>query len=237
MKRAFGWLVFPVVIVILVSLSLPIRQFRERHHADFREFLIALAIDVSHEPIIVLGDSITELTPLPSEVCGHPVVNAGIGGLRMSDFYDLGPRLLTRKPVFLVVVALGANDRGSSHARDDYLQLMMRLRPLSPRLISVSTAHDASTIAQIREAAAELEIPLIEPNISPEARVDGVHLNPAGYARWLPAVTEGILRECRREKTNCDAVCASDQRGALRLVGLAPRAARKEEQGSIPRTC
>jgi hypothetical protein len=53
------------VIVILVSLYLPVRQFRERHHTDFREFLIGLAIDVSHEPIIVLGDSITELTPPP----------------------------------------------------------------------------------------------------------------------------------------------------------------------------
>jgi hypothetical protein len=114
---------------------------------------------------------------------------------------------------------------------------MMRIRPISQRLLSVSTAPDASTVAQIREAAAELEIPLIEPNIPPEARADGVHLNPAGYARWLPAVTEGILRECRREKTNCDVVCASGQRDALRLVGLAPRAARKEEQGSIPRTC
>jgi hypothetical protein len=237
MKRAFGWLVFPAVIVILVSLSLPIRQFRERHHAHFREFLIGLAIDVSHEPIIVLGDSITELTPLPSELCGHPVVNAGIGGFRMSDFYDLGPRLLTPKPVFLVVVALGANDRGSSHARDDYLQLMMRIRPISPRLLSVSTAPDASTVAQMREAAAELEIPLIEPDIPSEGRADGVHLNPAGYVRWLPAVTEGILRECSREKTNCDAVCASGRRGALGLVSLAPRAARKEEQGSIPRTC
>jgi lysophospholipase L1-like esterase len=95
----------------------------------------------------------------------------------------------------------------------------------------------ASTVAQIREAAAELEIPLIEPDIPSEGRADGVHLNPAGYVRWLPAVTEGILRECSREKTNCDAVCASGRRGALGLVSLAPRAARKEEQGSIPRTC
>jgi lysophospholipase L1-like esterase len=185
-----------LIATVGIAFSPPVHRFRELHHTDIREFLISLALAEAVEPIVVFGDSITERHALPPEVCGHPVVNAGIGGLRTSDFDTIAPRLLAGRSPFLIVIALGANDRESPHARADYLRLIEELRPFSMRLLSVSVAPDDATVAQIRDAAQSAGVHFVDAKLGPEDRADGIHLNAAGYARWLPAVTSGILDEC-----------------------------------------
>lgn len=187
-----------LLATIIFALSTPVHRFRERHYSDKRELLIEVALFGVDSPIVILGDSITERAHLPRSVCGHPFINAGIGGLRISDFDDIAVRLLNGTSAFMVVIALGANDRGSGRAHDDYLRLIERVRPFSPRLLGISVAPDDETIAGIRDAAQQSNIPFIVPDIPAGSRDDGVHLNANGYATWLPALMQGILSGCER---------------------------------------
>ena len=50
-------------------------------HADVRRLMIAAALADADQPIVVLGDSVTEMAPLPRQLCEHPVINAGVGGM------------------------------------------------------------------------------------------------------------------------------------------------------------
>lgn len=187
-----------LLVIIIFAFSPPVYRFRERHYSDKRELLIEVALFGVDSPIIILGDSITERAHLPRSACGHPVINAGIGGLRISDFDDIAVRLLSGNSAFMVVIALGANDRGSARAHEDYLRLIERVRPFSPRLLGISVAPDDETIAGIRSAAERSNIPFIVPGIPTGSRDDAVHLNADGYASWIPALMQGILRECER---------------------------------------
>jgi hypothetical protein len=49
-------------------------------HVDVREFIISSQISRVQDPVIIVGDSVTEAAILPIQLCGHPVINAGIGG-------------------------------------------------------------------------------------------------------------------------------------------------------------
>src|SRR5260370_17545466 len=67
------------------------------------------------DPIVILGDSIVEASTLPRSLCGHPIVNAGIGGATTAS--NLGSFLadaLGDKRAALVVASLGGNDPAGS---------------------------------------------------------------------------------------------------------------------------
>src|SRR5258708_36763862 len=49
-------------------------------HAQARQFVIQSTLDRFPDPIVLLGDSIVEGSTLPRSLCGHAVINAGIGG-------------------------------------------------------------------------------------------------------------------------------------------------------------
>jgi hypothetical protein len=186
-----------IAIAIAIVLSPPFHRFREHHHIEVREFAIGLHISLMRQPIIILGDSLTEFHTFPSQICGHSVVNAGIGGLRISDFFDIAPRLLQRQRPFIVVIALGANDRGSIRAKDDYLELVEKLQPLAPNIIGISVAPDLPTINQIKMAAQEAGMEFTDAELQPSDRIDGVHLNSQGYERLEPALVKAIMARCK----------------------------------------
>jgi hypothetical protein len=60
--------------------------------------MIRAALDGLQSPIVVFGDSITEMARLPESACGHPIVNGGVGGASTPDFIDLARDLLTGQP-------------------------------------------------------------------------------------------------------------------------------------------
>src|SRR5258708_1638210 len=67
------------------------------------------------DPIVILGDSIVEASTLPRSLCGHPIVNAGIGGATTAS--NLGSVLadaLGGQRAALGVVSLGGNDAAVS---------------------------------------------------------------------------------------------------------------------------
>jgi lysophospholipase L1-like esterase len=165
-------------------------------HQDVRLFIIKAALGELNQPIVVIGDSITEMSRLPETIDGRPVVNAGIGGATISDFAAIAPRLLEGSSPSLIVVALGANDAGSQSIQQDYATLLQQLRKLSSRLlaIAVTPASGSDLINIAVKAAAQSEgVPFVEmPMPVGSTLADHMHLNAAGYRIWTPALVAAI---------------------------------------------
>jgi lysophospholipase L1-like esterase len=170
-------------------------QSHDRMHRDVREFIIRAALIGLDRPIIVLGDSITEMARLPETIDGHPVVNAGIGGSSISDFETIAPRLLedVATPA-LLVVALGANDIGSGTAKQDYTELLSNIK--APRVLAIGVAGPAGSDlinAQIKEAATLAGVSFVEIKLPEHSLLsDHMHLNGSGYQKWIPALVAAI---------------------------------------------
>ena len=86
----------------------PATVFHE--HSDVRQFMIRAHLAHAVSPVVVFGDSITEAAVLPGAICGHAVVNAGIGGAGVDELLKDVSLLLEGKSPALVVLAIGTND-------------------------------------------------------------------------------------------------------------------------------
>jgi lysophospholipase L1-like esterase len=165
------------------------------------------------DPIVILGDSIVEASTLPRSLCGHPIVNAGIGGATTAS--NLGSFLadaLGNKQAALVVVSLGGNDAAMSDSveryRSAYRALLTELKALTPRraMVGISPVEagleDGKKIsgavidslnAILPELAKETGATFIPMPVMPEHHtLDGIHLDAAGYAIWDKALLGGI---------------------------------------------
>ena len=165
------------------------------------------------DAIVLLGDSIVEASTLPRSLCGHPVVNAGIGGASTAS--HLGSILsesLGDKRAALVVVSLGTNDAAIPNSveqyRSNYRALLADLAGLTPRRAiaaiplpeagleeanKVSVAAIDSYNAILPGLAEEARISFIPLPTMPERHtLDGIHLNAAGYEAWDRAIIQGI---------------------------------------------
>jgi lysophospholipase L1-like esterase len=171
-------------------------------------------------PIIILGDSITEASTLPRELCGHPIVNAGLNGASTAS--DLGTWLaeaLDGSRAAGIVVALGTNDA---------------LKSASAQSFEANYAAQLGLLAQVTGHLAVLAIPGIDvrgrmtaemqaeamgringlntvlpalaakggatfialPAMPKPHTIDGVHLNAVGYSAWDEAILKGISTVC-----------------------------------------
>ena len=80
------------------------------NHASVRDFMISTqAHQIAENGVLLIGDSITEGLVLP-QVCGLPVINAGIGGAGVSAFVTRVNKMISITKPRIVVVALGVND-------------------------------------------------------------------------------------------------------------------------------
>jgi lysophospholipase L1-like esterase len=182
-------------------------------HRATRQFVIWSTLSRVDDPIVILGDSIVEASTLPQSLCGHAIVNAGIGGA--STLSQLGSMLvqaLGGKRAALVVVALGTNDAGiplgAEQYRSNYRALLAELAAVTPRSAilavpppesglpeakKVSIAVIDSYNALLPELAKEARATFIPFGAMPERHtLDGIHLNGAGYAVWDKAVLGGV---------------------------------------------
>ncbi|XUJ34014.1 GDSL-type esterase/lipase family protein [Bradyrhizobium japonicum] len=195
MRRAFPWI---LSVVLLIAALGAVYAFRPLSYPEKREKMIFADLRQARDPIIVFGDSITELAKLPQRLCGHPVINAGIGGLRIKDFDTIAPRISEQHRPFMVVVALGANDRGSEDAGADTSRLLRLLRDRSDKIISLSVTPDPKTDDLMRRANEGAEISYVDTHIEETDRRDGVHLNAGGATnfcpRWLPQSKPNAVR-------------------------------------------
>ena len=176
-------------------------QVAYANHSDARQFDIRRQLSEVSEPIVILGDSITEWAHFPREACGHPIVNAGIRGARAWDFLYRAPAILWGHPrkAALIVVTLGANEKDGVQ---DYPALFQLLGDTSNKLAAVSDTNRTEINSVIEAAAKAAGIPFATVAMGPaDHGPDGVHFSERGYAVWLPAITATIqdsLPECQR---------------------------------------
>ncbi|WMT72535.1 SGNH/GDSL hydrolase family protein [Bradyrhizobium sp. Ash2021] len=159
--------------------------------------MIKAALAGLDRPAVFLGDSITEMARLPETICGKPIVNAGIGGVGVADFEYLAPRLMDGSTPSLIIVALGANDVGSTTAQRDYADLLSELKKLSSKLlvVAVTPLDGADQVnAQIKAAAQSEGVPFVESLLPAGSTFDGIHLTAAGYKVWTPAILRAATK-------------------------------------------
>src|ERR1700710_1871286 len=107
-------------------------------HGPTRQFVIRSTLARVEDAVVILGDSIVEMSTLPRSLCGHAIVNAGIGGASTAS--NLGSILnesLGNKRAALIVVSLGTNDAAKPDSveryRSNYRALLTELSALAPR--------------------------------------------------------------------------------------------------------
>jgi lysophospholipase L1-like esterase len=182
-------------------------------HGPTRQFVIRSTLARVDDAVVVLGDSIVEMSTLPRSLCGHPIVNAGIGGASTeSNLGSILKESLGSKRAAAIVVSLGTNDAAIPNSveryRSNYRALLTELATLAPRIIvmaipspeaGLEEAKKASlatidsynaTLPELAEEARVLFIPL--PAMPERHTIDGIHLNAAGYEIWDRAILRGL---------------------------------------------
>jgi lysophospholipase L1-like esterase len=202
-----------VCLAVLAWAAWPKRPLLLDTHGPTRQFIVSSTLARVDDAIIVLGDSIVEASTLPRSLCGHTIVNAGIGGASTaSHLGSIVKESLGGKRAALVVVSLGTNDAAIPNSveqyRSNYRALLTELAALTPRTaIAAIPAPEAGF-----EEAKKVSFALIDsynailPELAEEARaafislpampdhhtLDGIHLNSAGYEVWDKAILRGI---------------------------------------------
>jgi lysophospholipase L1-like esterase len=182
-------------------------------HGPTRQFVIRSTLARVENAVVILGDSIVEMSTLPRSLCGHPIVNAGIGGASTeSNLGAILNRSLGDKRAALIVVSLGTNDAATPNSveryRSNYRALLTELAALTPRTavmaipppeagleeakkLSLATIDSYNAILPgLAEEARSTFIPL--PAMPERHTFDGIHLNAAGYEIWDTAILRGI---------------------------------------------
>jgi len=182
-------------------------------HGRTRQFVIGSTLARVDDAIVILGDSIVEASTLPRSLCGHTIVNAGIGGTSTAS--HLGAILanaLDGKRAALVVVSLGTNDavipNSVEQYRSNYRVLLADLAALTARRAIAAIPPPETGLEEAKKVSAAvidsynailpalaeetraIFIPL--PAMPPKHTLDGIHLNAAGYAVWDKAILAGI---------------------------------------------
>ena len=169
MKR----LIWPAICLACIAAAVLVsREFWYHptlHHAPSREVVIEQHLAQLPDAAVIVGDSLTERSPI-RELCGLPVVNAGIGRATSASIMPVA-RMVKGRP--LVVLAIGVNDGDSFEA--DYRALVAELRP--DIVVGVTARRERNAL--IRESA-----PVFVEPLPPELLYDGVHYTPEGGHEW-----------------------------------------------------
>ena len=181
-------------------------------HGPTRQLIIASTLARVDDAVVVLGDSIVEASTLPRSMCGHPIVNAGVGGASTeSNLGSLLTQSLGGKRAALVVVALGTNDAAIPNSvaqyRSNYRTLLGTIAALTPRT-AILAIPPLEGPGEAKKAGAALidSYNAILPGLAKEVgalfvslpamperhTLDGIHLNMAGYEVWDRAILQGM---------------------------------------------
>jgi lysophospholipase L1-like esterase len=224
-KRAYLGLILLATCVSAVAAILFARAHiapAPEEHRRTRQLILYYTLSRVDDPIIVLGDSIVEGSTLPRQLCGHPVVDAGLNGASTAS--DLGSWLaqaLGNKRAASIIVALGINDAlvpaptSKQVFEDRYAALLRELSKLTARLfvlgIPAVEARQRMTAEMKNEVMATIEgFNSVLPRLAAQANatfltlpempsphtIDGVHLNADGYRVWDKAITQGVAMTC-----------------------------------------
>lgn len=123
MRSPFRLLILVLAVIALVAVSFWLGRrslvpLLNAGHINARQGVLwNQAEDMAPDGVLLVGDSITEMTSLPA-LCGRPVLNAGIGATTVADWTGKVAPLVARARVGLVVIALGTNDASRSRPFD-----------------------------------------------------------------------------------------------------------------------
>ena len=203
------------LVAILAGVSFGSRHFSYAapDQPQIRASEISLKLSTVRDPIVFIGDSITEGAPLPKEICGRPTIDAGISGLDAATYF-FALRKIGNFRAAAIVVALGTNDARKDHDSDfaaDYLKLVQALEPSSSKLIlaGIPPLEDVPVVFELFDKARAERINKyiaaiakqrghrfvdLETALMSERRVtkDGVHLSSSGYALWVDAFRANV---------------------------------------------
>src|ERR1700733_11392318 len=216
--------VVAVAVLAIGALLAGISFFRPNRiidtHRHTRQVILHYTLSRAEQPIIVLGDSITEASTLPRSHCDHPLVNAGLDGASTAS--DLGTWLkdvLNGRRAAAILVALGTNDalqvRAQQEFETNYRALLAQLKDTTDHLVVLGIPslevrgrmpadYQAATMRRIDAFNAALPV-LAEkagatfaslPPMGAPHTIDGVHLDTAGYEVWDAAVLKGVSSAC-----------------------------------------
>lgn len=215
-----NWTRIGLMILGIGALAFGFSYFRKQTTADShrqaRQLVLYYTLSRVEDPIVVLGDSITEASALPRAACGHPIVNAGLNGASTAS--DLGSWLvaaLDGKRVSAIVVALGTNDallaRSAETYQASFASLLTQLSDVTDHLavlgipaidVKGNLTAEMQSEAMRRIDAFNALLPALAakhganfialPAMPSPHTIDGVHLSAAGYAVWNDAVLKGI---------------------------------------------
>jgi lysophospholipase L1-like esterase len=178
-----------------------------------RFFAVQGAIRSTPNPVIIFGDSIVQGAALPPKVCGLPLVNAGVRGAGIGYYLRHSAQLLGSSRPKLIVLAVGINNAAAKESRqvdfqNRYEQTVASLASIAPVVAATVTpikegyfvssfGYDPQIVPALNRtilatpnvrSVIDLNAPLSGANFT----VDGVHLNPAGYALWRRNIVKGI---------------------------------------------
>jgi lysophospholipase L1-like esterase len=212
-----------LAVLAVAALAVGVSYFRKDvagSHRQARQLVLYYTLSRLDQPVIILGDSITEASTLPRTLCGHPVVNAGLNGASTSS--DLGTWLieaLDGRRAAAILVALGTNDalmaRSAQAFEASTTALLAQLKTATDHLavlgIPAIEVRGRVTTELRNEAMGRIDafnaaLPALAgkagaafialPVMATPYTIDGVHLDAAGYAVWDAAVLKGVSGVC-----------------------------------------
>lgn len=215
---------FGVAVLLIGALAAGFTFFRKESIADShrrtRQIILHYTVSRVDDPIILLGDSITEASTLPREFCGHRIVNAGLDGASTAS--ELGPWLidvLDGRRAAAIVVSLGTNDALQARSMQDfeasYAELLAQLVKATDHLAILAIPGidvlgrmtvEKQAVANRRINGFNAALPALAakagarfialPDMQAPHTIDGVHLNSAGYLLWEEAILQGVSTTC-----------------------------------------
>jgi GDSL-like lipase/acylhydrolase family protein len=215
---------FAVLVLAAGALAVGASYLRKNAAAEThryaRQAILHFTLSRVDQPIIIIGDSLTEASMLPRFVCGHPIINAGLDGASAAS--DLGTWLtevLDGRRATAILVALGTNDALLKHSALDfeknYLELLAQLSKVTDHLavlgIPAVETRGGMTAERLTDAMSRVDalnamLPALAskghaafialPPMPAPHTIDGVHLDAAGYAVWDDAVLKGVAGAC-----------------------------------------
>lgn len=213
-----------LAVLLIGALAAGFTFFRKEaiadSHRQARQLVLHYTLSRVDDPIILLGDSITEASTLPREFCGHRIVNAGLNGASTAS--GLGVWLidaLDGRRAAAIVVSLGTNDALKARSTQDfevsYIELLGQLAKATDHLaiLAIPGIDVRGRVTAEMQAAAEARIDgfnaalpglaakggasfIALPELPMPHTIDGVHLDAAGYSAWEQAILNGVSILC-----------------------------------------
>lgn len=168
-----------------------------------RAIILNRAKDMPNGGVVIFGDSTVERQRFDN-LCGLPVLNAGIGSAKAQDLLPIVEQVLNLTSPRIVVIGVGANDfsvtaKKPGETFEAAIRTILSSAQVYPIVVGVS-AETPERVPHVKKAnrflvqvSAAHRGRFVEP-IEPELTEDGLHLNKLGLVEWKRRVNAACPR-------------------------------------------